>query len=271
MTYGNHSANEQWRQERENSLFCKWLKTGAEEEYWEHYAEDYYRNRTSGPYFQQVLEKVIDAIPVGCDLLEIGPGPGVFTAPLASHVRRITAVDPSASVVNILKTKMSPFNNVRIINDYWENIPEEDFDVIFAAGVLYAFHDLESALSKMILHAGEKVVIVTVSDQQPIMQEVAGALGLPCPGPHSSRSELVLDVLRDITTSISYEWIKGEQIFQYPNIHMLYDSWRHYLAFSPEDLRKLELFMRENKYLSEPGNIISIPRFVSSCVIQVFI
>jgi SAM-dependent methyltransferase len=57
-------------------------------------------------------------------ILEIGPGVGRLTLPLARSSLEVTVVDPSVAMLNILKERSQSegLSNVKVHNDYWEQI-----------------------------------------------------------------------------------------------------------------------------------------------------
>jgi 16S rRNA (adenine1518-N6/adenine1519-N6)-dimethyltransferase len=64
-----------------------------------------------------VLAAIVDAALLGPtdDVLEIGPGPGVLTAALASRVRSVTAVEVDPRMVTLLDETLAAHKNVRVV------------------------------------------------------------------------------------------------------------------------------------------------------------
>ncbi len=76
--------------------------------------------------------------PADC-LLEIGPGTGRYTVQLASHVRRVTAVEQSAAMVGQLEARLHCeriTNCAVVLGDFLELRGNELFDVVALIGVL---------------------------------------------------------------------------------------------------------------------------------------
>jgi SAM-dependent methyltransferase len=73
-------------------------------------------------------------------ILEIGPGNGRLTIPLARSSSEITVVDPSPRMLTSLGVKMRTegLSNVRFVNDHWERL---------CVGNLGRFHKLVSSYS----------------------------------------------------------------------------------------------------------------------------
>lgn len=78
-------------------------------------------------------------------LLEIGPGTGHATMPLAKRGFDITAVELGAALAEVARYELRDHKNVRIYTGAFEEIalPENSFDLIFAAT---SFHWIEPSI-----------------------------------------------------------------------------------------------------------------------------
>ncbi len=83
-------------------------------------------------------------------VLEIGPGNGRLTMPLARSSSEITIVDPSAMMLRAVRTlaESEGLANLKLINEYWENV-----DV----GALGMYHKLVSSYSLFMYDVGEQM------------------------------------------------------------------------------------------------------------------
>jgi SAM-dependent methyltransferase len=56
------------------------------------------------------------------EIIEIGPGNGRLTIPLAKVAKSVTAIDPSYQMLEVLrgKAEAAGLRNIRIMNQYWE-------------------------------------------------------------------------------------------------------------------------------------------------------
>ena len=268
-TGNQNEALVRWQQAVNRSVSYRQLITGADEKYWEQFSESYFQNRTSGPHYHEVLKQVLKEIPKGADLLEIGPGPGVFTLALIAHVRHLTAVEPSPAVVKVLQNKTAHFSNLKIVSHSWEEAIIEPHDVVFAAGVLYVFYHLEAALKKMIYHARQKVLLVTLHDEQPMLHDIANILALTAPASDPSPA-LILDVLQSITTSFSYEKLTGRQIYHYPSMAAWLDLWTQSMKLTPEELSRIKACLEvKGGFIHDNGEVI-VPREFSTHIITIY-
>jgi 16S rRNA (adenine1518-N6/adenine1519-N6)-dimethyltransferase len=66
---------------------------------------------------RSVLRAIVDAAALGPDddVLEIGPGPGVLTAELATRARSVTAVEIDERMVAVLRDTLAGQQNVRVV------------------------------------------------------------------------------------------------------------------------------------------------------------
>jgi len=88
-------------------------------------------------------------------VLDIGAGPGTLTIPIAPDVREVTAVEPGAGMVIILKqqAQRNGIRNITCVQKIWEDINlsrdlKAPYDVVIASLSL-TMYDIREALKKM--------------------------------------------------------------------------------------------------------------------------
>ena len=84
----------------------------------------------------------VTELPTTAQLLEIGPGTGQATRPLAKLGHFITAVEPGENLVEVFKQELGNYHNVQIITSSFEEapLPLSTFDLVYVAT---AFHWLD--------------------------------------------------------------------------------------------------------------------------------
>ncbi|NMC75869.1 MAG: class I SAM-dependent methyltransferase, partial [Candidatus Methanofastidiosa archaeon] len=86
-------------------------------------------------------------------VLDIGAGPGVLAIPLARYIKKVTVVEPSASMIDLLKKHMidEGLTNIEIFKSKWEDFDKdaiEKHDVVIASYSL-SMQNIKSCLLKM--------------------------------------------------------------------------------------------------------------------------
>jgi len=102
-------------------------------------AERYDANARSE--YDDRVQRTIAALPVTRDsrVLDIGAGPGTLAIPLAPLVREVTAVEPGAGMVDVMKKRAERegIRNITCVQKVWEDIdPATDlagpYDIVVA-------------------------------------------------------------------------------------------------------------------------------------------
>ncbi|NYT01142.1 MAG: class I SAM-dependent methyltransferase [Methanosarcinales archaeon] len=88
-------------------------------------------------------------------VLDIGAGPGTLAIPFARKVSHVTAVEPAAGMVSILREKMAEegVSNISVVQKRWEDVDvsgdlQPPYDVVIASFSL-GMKDIRAAIEKM--------------------------------------------------------------------------------------------------------------------------
>jgi SAM-dependent methyltransferase len=104
-------------------------------------------NEVRPSYPDQLFSTLIDVsnLKRNSTLLEIGPGTGQATKPLAQKGFNITAIELGASLAEVTRQQLYDYKNIHIVTGAFEEItlPPESFDLVFAAT---SFHWIEPAI-----------------------------------------------------------------------------------------------------------------------------
>ena len=98
----------------------------------------------------------------GRSVIDVGSGPGMLTLPMARRARRVTAVEPSERMIDLLRGHLEQegLENVDIVNDRWEDVEGlEQHDVVVASLSLLML-DLRAALERMDALARMRVYLI---------------------------------------------------------------------------------------------------------------
>lgn len=246
------------------------LLNGEDERFWEQHSETYVRNRTSGRDFDRVICWLADRLWPGMSVIEIGPGPGIFTRFLAEHCAQVTAVEPSPTNAVQLRRSMSDHCNLTALHKKWEEAAPAVHDAVFCAGTLYVFPDIEAAIMKMIRHARKKVLLVNMDEEQVLEKEAAVALGLEVPAP-PQLSVLLTEVLQSMELSFSSEQFSEETEYLYPHLELVADLWKGNLGLQEEHHSALELFFRRKGLYAEDGTAVRMPRRFTTYLLEIIV
>ncbi len=88
-------------------------------------------------------------------VLDIGAGPGTLALPLAPHIREVTAVEPGAGMLGVLRThaERNGIRNVTCVQKLWEDVDvardlKPPYDTVIASLSL-TMYDIREALTRM--------------------------------------------------------------------------------------------------------------------------
>lgn len=118
-------------------------------------AERYNANAESE--YDDRVKTTIASLPITPDarVLDIGAGPGTLAIPLAPRVREVTAVEPGAGMVEVMRGRAEQvgITTIRCVQKMWEEIDASrdlapPYDIVIASLSL-TMHDIRSALVKM--------------------------------------------------------------------------------------------------------------------------
>jgi len=129
----------------------------------EHHAKDHWKHRARD--FDAMVKKkwehldssrgyiisVLKENP-GATVLDIGAGTGAWALLMAGYAARVTAVEPSDAMAEILMEKMKTekTDNIAIIKGEWPRISVEPHDYVFASHSMYGASDVRAFINKMI-------------------------------------------------------------------------------------------------------------------------
>ena len=135
-----------------------------------------------------LLERLKRELQPDYTLLDVGAGAGRLCVPLSFHCRRIVAVEPSPSMVQVLTQQVSELSvrNLSVVQSTWEDAVVEAADVVLCCHVLYVVKKVESFVRKLETHARETVLAVLFDSSPqasiyPVWRQVHGEERLRLP------------------------------------------------------------------------------------------
>jgi SAM-dependent methyltransferase len=85
-------------------------------------------------------------------VLDIGAGTGAWTVSMAPRVRRVTAVEPSPAMVEVMRENLDTagISNVEIVQKSWPEARVEPHDFSLCSHAMYAYPDLPRFVQAMV-------------------------------------------------------------------------------------------------------------------------
>ena len=130
--------------------------------FWDRRADRYAANVSAtdieGDPFLRALRRATGPADTAID---VGAGTGRFALALAPGVRHVTAIDPSAGMLAILRrdAEQAGARNVTAVRGTWEEAAPEVADVVFSAFVLTLVPDARGFVSKLDAAARDHVLL----------------------------------------------------------------------------------------------------------------
>jgi SAM-dependent methyltransferase len=109
-----------------------------------------------------LLDFVLQNISSRNTFLDIGAGSGRWAIPVAKVAKSVTAVEPSAAMLDILQENITTakLNNIEVVQAHWENAGIEPHDMISCVHAIYESNNLADFVRKMDQYARERCYLV---------------------------------------------------------------------------------------------------------------
>lgn len=207
-------------------------------------------------------EKLLNRIELDSNdsVLDIGCGNGVITIPLAQKATKVTAMDISSKMLEILKknAKNSGLNNINTYNRRIEDVTEEDVgkhDVVVASRSLNGVSDIGKELEK-INNVAKKSVYLTLwgADNRRFEREMAQLLGKES---HRHPDYIyVYNILHDLGIYANVEMLESNTRNYYSNVEEALDRLRWRIGDLNKDEESiLREYLEKNMIKTPDGTI----------------
>lgn len=238
-----------WRHSREKRS-CK--NKGRQD--WDRKAPSFARRNKGSSYIDRLLEAIDPALED--TVLDVGSGPGTLAIPLAAKVRKVTAIDYSAGMLEELKAEAAHQSLTNIVpvqaawEDDWQELGVARHDIAVASRSL-SVDDLQAALLKLNKWSRKKVVITDRVGAGPFDPDVFAAVGRPFdPG---ADYIITVNMLYQMGIQARVDFIPAEYSGSYLTRDEAVDSILWMLEeLRPEEEQKFQGFLAER--LEEQGD-----------------
>jgi 2-polyprenyl-3-methyl-5-hydroxy-6-metoxy-1,4-benzoquinol methylase len=94
---------------------------------------------------------VISQLDANATLLDIGAGTGAWAALLARYVYKVTAVEPSSAMIEVMREKLTAagHTDVEIVQGAWPDVEVEPHDFSLCSHAMYGYPDLPAFIRRM--------------------------------------------------------------------------------------------------------------------------
>ena len=150
------SAVQRWneildaRAQQMDAAYARLGRTSAD--FWERRASGFHRSTkdtiTSDPFYLRLR----DVVTPQKSVLDVGAGTGRFSLALAPQAEHITAVEPSAAMMDFLRRDAADkgLSNISYVQTTWQEAPDNlQADIVICSHVLYPIRDIEPFLVKL--------------------------------------------------------------------------------------------------------------------------
>jgi SAM-dependent methyltransferase len=150
---------------------CRRARPESVETVWERLAIWYNRWTAYNDYVSLVWPRLSGLMGPAARILEIGPGTGAFTIPLAQSAGDIVAVEPSANMRAALRANIEAAGarNIRVVGQRVEDAVEElagPFDLALASHALYDVRDIDMLIERLLRLASHTVILMGTGDRR---------------------------------------------------------------------------------------------------------
>ncbi len=224
------SALEEWKQRVAD---CRNARQRPDEEMWQRLARWYDEWVAHNDYVDVILARILPYLGRSTRVLEIGPGSGAFTIPLASRVRELVTIEPSLAMREVLESNLAQagLSNVRIIPERAEEGLESlggPFDLALAAHSLYNISSIDDVLQSLVALARRTVVLMGIGEQSTWYRALHRRFKREdrIPSPHLGHLyPLLLDL--GVCADVEVIWVSSNYVYE--TEEDLLDWWSYHL------------------------------------------
>lgn len=145
-----------WRElvEAQAHMWKKEKSSEGEEDHWQDKARSFsesVKQRWAKPdSHRDFILSLLKANP-GSTVLDIGAGTGGWAIPMARLAAKVTAIEPSAEMIRVLRENMEEegVQNVKIIQESWPEAEFEPHDISLCSHAMYGFPNLPTFVHSM--------------------------------------------------------------------------------------------------------------------------
>ncbi|HFQ88477.1 MAG TPA: class I SAM-dependent methyltransferase [Desulfobulbus sp.] len=251
--------NEMYRRARQEK---SWKSKGAAD--WDRKAASFAERTERSIYTEKFLALLQPE--EDWSVLDVGCGPGTLALPLARRVKRVTALDFSARMLEILQERVgrAGIDNITACHagwgDDWQARGIGRHDVAIASRSL-AVPDLRAALEQLCRHATHRVAVTDRVRHGPFDPDAFAAVGRPLrPGPDYIYTVNLLYRM-GFLPSVAYIVLEEEMV--YDSLEDAVESYRWmFRDLDPAEEKRLQKYVRSITTSADNGSLLLRRRHV---------
>ena len=195
------------------------------------------------------MDRLLQGLNSNVTVLDVGGGGGRYALPLADRCRKVTVVEPSQSMVEVLKqgAHQAGSPNIAIVQSGWEEAEVDPADIVLCSHVLYGVENIVPFIQKLGKHATGSVLILMFIDSpqahfSPLWKRVHRKDRITLPAFRE-----FLGVLWEMDIYPNIEMLESHEIQAYESLDAARQELRRRLNVSPESAedRRLDSAMEE--------------------------
>ncbi len=228
---------------QERLALCREERSEGEGAVWQRLAAWYNRWVESNDYVSLVLPRLQRRLPPNARVLEVGPGTGAFTLPLARLAGEVVAVEPSANMLAALGRNLDQagLHNVRLVPQPIEEALgalQGPFDLALAANSLYNVEPIDDVVRSLVGLARHTCILIGTGEKrewyQALQRRFRGRERLP-----AGHFGLLYPVLLEMGLYADVEILYTTCNYVYDSEEALVEWWAGHLGLGTE--RRVEL------------------------------
>lgn len=143
----------------------------SNKDFFEHKANEYDKEDNVTKNVSSIAENILKTIPFSKELeiMDFGSGTGLLLQDIAPHVKKITAIDVSKSMTDVLKSKSDKIDcDLEILElDLTKEELNTEFDVIISSMTVHHIKDINPLFTKLFnsLKKGGKIAIADLDTE----------------------------------------------------------------------------------------------------------
>jgi len=268
------SAVQRWneildaRAQQMDAAYTRLGRTSAD--FWERRASGFHRSTkdtiTSDPFYLRLC----DIVTPQTNVLDVGAGTGRFSFALAPLAEHVTAVEPSAAMLDYLRRDASDkgLSNISYVQTTWQDASEDlEADIVICSHVLYPIRDIAPFLAKLQRATRQACYIYLRATHidaatAPLWQHFHGGERRLPPGYIHA-----LDVLYDMGIYANVEIVMLPPSLRYPSLDIAVTELMEQLILPDDEKTRVELRTLLEGWLVERGGMLVPPMQEVVCAI----